>query len=450
MRFMLRTQRLLADGGEMDIRDIERGFRDAALRDGDAAFRHFLAMLEPSAPECPECRVMLKKLSMRTKTVVSLMGSGELERGYYECPNGHGHFIPCDDIAGLGGTSFTPGVKYAVSKLASAGSFEWTSETLAEIAGIYVSPKESQRISEAAGEAIESKNKWRIEAAMQPVPPSRNGDDCAAPIVPIASTMYIEYDGTGIPMTGKALDGRIGKQADGSAKTREVKLGCIFTQTAFDEKGHPVRDDKSTSYVGAIENSESFGWRIFAEASRRNLFAYKRVIVLGDGAKWIWCVADLHFPDAIQIIDLYHAKEHLHGLIRAIFPDRESQDKATEEWIELLEAGKIEELVSKMCAVGSLDEEQTDKVSTESNYFASNADRMRYKKFKDMGLFVGSGVIKAGCKTVIGRRLKQSGMFWSLNGANAIVALRCADLSCNEDIYDYFEPESRFAQQTVS
>jgi len=434
----------------MDIRDIERGFRDAALRDGDAAFRRFLAILEPNAPECPECRVVLTKVSMRTKTVVSLMGSGEVERGYYECPSGHGHFIPCDDIAGVGGTSFTPGVKHAVSKLAYAGSFEWASETLAEIAGVYVSPKESQRISEAAGKAIESSIKGRIETAMQPVSPRSDGDDSAAHIVPIASTMYIQYDGTGIPMTGKALDGRGGKQADGSAKTREVKLGCIFTQTAFDKKGRPVRDDKSTSYVGAIENSVSFGWRIYAEASRRNLLAYKRVAVLGDGAKWIWSVADLHFPDAIQIIDLYHAKKHLHGLIRTIFPDQKSQDSATEEWMQLLDAGEIEELVTKMRAVDGLDEEQADELSTESNYFASNADRMQYKKFKDEGLFVGSGVIEAGCKSVIGRRLKQSGMFWGLRGANAMVALRCADLSCNEELYDHFEPESKFSQQTAS
>lgn len=433
----------------MDIRNIEKGFRDAALSDGDAAFRQFLTMLEPDAPECPECRILLKKVSIRTKTIVSLMGSGDLERGYYECPNGHGHFIPCDNIAGLGGSSFTPGVKLAVSKLASAGSFEWTSETLAEIAGVYVSQKESQRISESAGETIESKNNARIEMVMQPELARSNGNERKA-ILPSASTMYIEYDGTGVPMTRKELVGRNGKQADGSAKTREVKLGCIFTQTSFDEKGHPIRDDKSTSYVGAIENAESFGWRLFAEASRRNLVAYRRTIVLGDGAKWIWGIADLHFPDAIQIIDIYHAKEHLHGLICALFPNQKSQDKVTEEWLELLDAGKIEELVTRMCALDGLDEEQSDKMSTEANYFAANADRMRYKEFKDKGLFVGSGVIEAGCKTVVGRRLKQSGMFWSLSGANAIIALRCADLSCNADLYDYFEPESKFMWQAAS
>jgi len=434
----------------LDIRAIEKGFRDAALRDGDDAFRQFLTMLEPVAPACPECQALLGMVSMRTKTVVSLMGSGILERGYYECPNGHGHFIPCDDIAGLAGSSFTPGVKLAVSKLASAGSFEWTSETLAEVAGVYVSPKGAQRISEEAGEAIETKNKGRIGNAMQPESARGSGDGGVAPILPIASTIYIEYDGTGIPMTRKELDGRSGKQVDGSAKTREVKLGCIFTQTAFDEEGQPIRDNKSTSYVGAIENAESFGWRLFAEASRRNIGAYRRLVVLGDGAKWIWGIADLHFPDAVQIIDLYHAKEHLHGLIRALFPNQESQDKVTEEWMELLDAGKIEELATKMCAIDGLNEEQSEKVSTESNYFSSNADRMRYKKFKDKGLFVGSGVIEAGCKTVIGRRLKQSGMFWSLYGANAIIALRCADLSCNEDLHDHFEPESRFMRQNAS
>ena len=433
-RFSLYAQGLIAQGGELDIRDIEKGFRAAALKDGDAAFHAFLSTIEPTAPGCPECGVALKKIAEREKTIVSLMGTGEYKRAYYECPNGHGHYFPCDNVAGVNGTSYTPGVRLAVSKLASAGSFEWASEALAEVAGIYVSPKEAQRISESVGATIEEQNKERIESLKHPEAPRSDFSKASAPVVKIASTMYIEYDGTGVPMMKQELAGRSGKQADGGAKTREAKLGSVFTQTALNKEGEPVRDSKSTSYVGAIEPAEAFGWRMYAEANRRGIEGYVRVVVLGDGAKWIWGIADLHFPDAIKIVDLYHAKEHLHKLVRALFANQEEQSAKLTDWLEALEAGKIEELVKKIREVSGLSEDQSEDAETEANYFSENAEKMRYKKFKGMKLFVGSGVIEAGCKTVIGRRLKQSGMFWSLGGANAIIALRCADLSCNDDM----------------
>lgn len=441
-RFSLYAQGLLAEGATLDIRDIERGFRAAALKDGDAAFRAFLSSIEPPL-ECPECGASLKRIAEREKTIVSLMGTGEFRRSYCECPNGHGHFTPCDDIIGVSGTSFTPGVRFAVSKLASAGSFEWASETLAEVADIYVAPKGVQRISESVGEAIEAKNKECIESSMRPEPPRSNLGECAGSAARVDSTMYIEYDGTGIPMTRRELAGKSGKQPDGSAKTREVKLGCIFTQSDLNEKGDPVRDTDSTSYFGSIEGAELFGWRVFSEASRRDIVSYMRTVILGDGAKWIWGIANQHFPGAIQIVDLYHAKEHLYELVRILFPHFKDASTILDEWIKILESGKIETLVQKIRGVDGLTNTQREKATTEANYFAENAERMRYKKFKRMKLFVGSGVIEAGCKTVIGRRLKQSGMFWSLRGANAIIALRCADLSCNSDLSCYFEAENK-------
>lgn len=437
--FKMYAQGLLAGGGVLNIRDIEKGFRAAALKDGDAAFREFLSSIVPVTTECPECGAPLKKISDREKTIVSLMGVGEFCRAYYECPNDHGHFTPCDDVAGVNGTSFTPGVRLAVAKLASAGSFEWASGALAEIAGIYVSPKETQRVSESVGEAIEVRNKGRIESAMRPEGPRSETGACAEPTIKIDSTVYIEYDGTGIPMIRREVDGRSGKQPDGSAKTREAKLGCIFTQTGFTEEGDPIRDKNSSSYIGAIECAELFGWRIFSEASLRSIGSYKRVTILGDGAKWIWGIAGDHFPGAIQIVDLYHAKEHIYELARALFHQAGEQAAALDEWIKLLEAGEIETLAEKIRGVSGLSDELKEKATTEANYFTENAERMRYKKFKGMKLFVGSGVIEAGCKTVIGRRLKQSGMFWSLQGANAMIALRCADLSCNDDLASCFD-----------
>ena len=447
-KFLIYARELFKKEGKLDIQEIEKGFRAAALKDGDAVFRQFLSSIEVTLPGCPECFATLTKIVERDKIIVSLLGTGEFQRTYFKCPNGHGYFTPFDEILGIQGTSYTPGVRLAVSKLASSGSFEWTSGVLEEIAEIYVSPKEVQRISESAGETIEAKNIGRIEAVKRPEP-SRSGlSEPYGPTICNNATFYIEYDGSGIPMMRKELVGRNGKQPDGSAKTREVKLGCTFTQSVFDEKGNPVRDKNSTSYVGSIECAEDFGWRIYAEANRRGMGSYARTVIIGDGAKWIWGIADQHFPNAIHIVDLYHAKEHLYGLVRYLFQNQKEQSDALDDWIKELEAGNIEGLVAKILAVTGLNDAQKDKAITEANYFIENADRMRYAKFEKLNLFVGSGVVEAGCKTVIGDRLKQSGMFWSLRGANAIIALRCADLSCNEDLASHFEPKSNFKIST--
>jgi len=435
----------LADG-EIDIQALEKGFRAAALKDGQAVFYQFLSLLDDEihAPQCPQCSALLTKIAQRGKTVVSLLGTGKYQRTYFKCPNGCDSYIPCDMMIGIEGTAYTPGVRYAVSLLASTGSFEWTSSTLTEMTDIYISPKEVQRIAESAGEKIEAQNKEYIDTVRRPESSQSDFSESTSPSGVSNATLYIEYDGTGIPMVRKELAGITGKQPDGSAKTREAKIGCIFTQSAFDEKNDPIRDDNSTSYVASIENSDEFGWRVYAEAVRRGFEDYARTVVIGDGAKWIWGSADEHFPHAIQIVDFYHAKEHLHELTRSLFSNPEKQENILEDWIKNLQSGKIETLAEKILGVTGLSEELSKKALTEANYFKENADRMRYAKFKKQGLFIGSGVIEAGCKTVIGKRFKQSGMFWSLMGANSMMPLRCADLSCNVSLASYFAPKSDY------
>ena len=162
-------------------------------------------------------------------------------------------------------------------------------------------------------------------------------------------------------------------------------------------------------------------------------------MVIGDGAEWIWTLVAEHFPDAIQIVDLYHARQHLWEVARQLYPHEEGKQKA---WMKvhqkcLLDKGKIEKLVGALRSINTTNSQMAEKIRTEAEYFESNAERMRYPKFRHQHLFVGSGVIEAGCKTVIGSRLKQSGMFWTVRGANAILALRCSHLNGRLD--DYWE-----------
>jgi hypothetical protein len=252
--------------------------------------------------------------------------------------------------------------------------------------------------------------------------------------------MYVLIDGVQVPVIAAETEGRQGRIEGKRARTRECKLGCVFTQTTVDKDGWPIRDPDSTTYVGAIEIAEEFGFRIYTEAWRRGWEWATIRIVIGDGAVWIWNLADQHFPGAIQIVDLYHARQHLWKIAALLHP----QDAVAKKlWVTpmktLLDDGKIETLLERLreIAAAPVHTDLAAEILNEADYFATNANRMRYPEFRQQGLFVGSGVIEAGCKSVVGARLKRSGMFWSVRGANAIIALRCCRL--NGRFEDYWE-----------
>jgi len=204
--------------------------------------------------------------------------------------------------------------------------------------------------------------------------------------------------------------GRKGKTDGQQDHTREVKLGCVFTQTGWDEKGYAIRDPDSTTYTGAIETAEQFGRRIYLEAWNQGWSRAEKKVVMGDGAEWIWNVADQHFPGAMQIVDLYHARQHLWELARKLHPnDQILQNRWMMIHQDLLDNCKIKKLVASLLSIETSSPELTNKLRTEADYFRNNARRMRYPKFRAQGLFVGSGVIEAGCRTVVGERLKCSG-----------------------------------------
>jgi len=375
------------------------------------------------------CGAKMRSIGMRDKRVQTLLGWIRFSRSRYRCPTCGKTRYPGDEELGIEHTSRSPGVKRQVSRLGAKEAFREVARDMRELAGVRLARKDAERVSEHVGAQMEQ---WQARERMalrwtEPPPPE-------APKT--IETMYIEYDGTGVPMVKKETKGRRGKQKDGSAKTREAKLGCVFTQTGFDDKGRPIRDPATTTFTGAIEKAAVFGERIYAEAVRRGLFEAKRVVVLGDGADWIKNIAQTHFGFATHIIDLYHAREHLVGLCKLFFErDLTRLNRYKDRWWGLLDGGHIEKLIEEASALLPKDKRAGKDARREIGYFEKNKDRMRYAQFKAQGLFVGSGVIEAGCKTVIGQRLKQSGMEWTVRGANAIIALRCTTISGRTEEY---------------
>ena len=416
-----------------EMEEIERGMREAALRDGSYALSTLLSEIpdyNESGLVCHHCKSVMENLGRRQKGIVTLLGDSTVSRMYYECsnPDCHEHRFPKDELLDISDTSFSPGVRRLMAKVGSNDAFNKGSLDLQEFSGINVQAKDVERVSEAIGRGIEEKQQAEMKdyALKHPSP----NIEKTIPII------YVECDGTGVPVTARELDGRKGKQADGSAKTREAKLGCVFTQTSTNETGKPIRDSNSTSYVGSIESVGFFGKRIEAEAVRRGLWAAETVVFLGDGAKWVWNLADEHFFGAIQIVDFYHASEHLHKVLQYIYDSQQKLNEQEPEWVTMLEEGKIAEIISKAKALYQSNNLDSSKnFEKEIGYFKENESRMSYADFKQKGFFIGSGVIEAGCKAVIGKRLKQSGMRWSVKGANSIIALRCSLLSGRFDEY---------------
>ena len=355
----------------------------------------------------------------RRKEVVTVLAPVEVQRAYYHCAACGRGVIPKDQELDIVGTSFSPGVRRLMGRVGGKEPFDEGRRDLGELAGIVVRTKEVERVAEAIGAQVEAAALPERDAAL------------TGKVVPLKGVpkLYIAIDGTGVPMVPQETRGRPGKDETGQAKTREGKLGCVFTQTSLDDRGRPVRDEASTTYVGAIETAEAFGGRIYTEAVRRGVTYAAQVIVLGDGAPWIWGIADEHFPGAIQIVDLYHAREHLADLGKVVYGPASAAAKA---WAaarcEELDAGEVERVAAAIGRLRPREATAKETVRKIRGYFQTNAERMRYGRFRSQGLFVGSGVVEAGCKTVVGRRLKQSGMRWTVRGANAIIALRCCQL----------------------
>jgi hypothetical protein len=379
---------------------------------------------------CP-CGHQAQYQELRSKPVLTTLGPAQISRPYYLCSRCHQGQFPADVELDVKDTGVSPGVRRMLALVGQQAPFDHGRQQMEVLAGLEVTSKAVERTAETIGENAAAGEQEEIQRAVQLDLPIVVGEP-----VPI---LYVQMDGTGVPVVKKETVGRKGKTDGQPAHTREVKLGCVFTQTKWDEEGYALRDPDSTTYTGAIEPAEEFGKRLYLEAWKRGWSRAQKKVVMGDGAEWIWNLAQEHFPGAVQIVDLYHARQHLWELARKLHPNDSASQKA---WMKvhqkrLLDKGKIEKLVLALRSITSTNTEVTEKIRTEADYFETNAERMRYPKFRRQHLFVGSGVIEAGCKTVIGSRLKQSGMFWTVRGANAIVALRCCHL--NNRFEDYWQ-----------
>lgn len=386
----------------------------------------------PQLP-CP-CGQPARYAGRRAKRFDTVLGPVTLERAYYHCAVCAQGFYPRDHTLGLAGTSLSPAVTRMIGAVGALVSFEEGSTLLGELAGVIVPPKQVERRAEALGREIAEDEHRTVEGpAPADIPP----------------TLYLGVDGTGVPMRATELVGRPGKQPDGTSKTREVKLCTVWSAERRDAEGLPVRDAGSVSYSAAIESAatadtatdlSAFAQRVGREATRRGFDHAARRVVLGDGAPWIWNLADELFPDAIQIVDRFHAKQHLSDVATAIYGPTSALGPqwAARRHTEL-DAGDLEAVLRALGRQAPT----CDAARQCVDYVRRNRARMAYAAFRAAGLCTSTAVVEAGCKVAIGTRLKRAGMHWTIRGANAILALRCCRLSGRfEDFWERRAPSS--------
>ena len=305
--------------GYLDLEASEMMIRSAMHRVGAAGITELLQFPVPPAEQrtlpC-SCGHTAHYQELRSKSILTAVGRVEVSRPYYLCSHCHNGQFPADVELDIENKEHSPGVRRMQAVVGQETPFDHGRQQMKLLADLEVTSKAVERTAESIGADIAAREQQQIQRAVQLDLPIVVGKP-----VPI---LYVQMDGTGVPVVKKETVGRAGKTEGEPSHTREVKLGCVFTQTKWDEEGYPIRDPDSTTYTGAIETAEEFGKRLYLEAWNRGWSRAEKKVVIGDGAEWIWNLAEQHFPGAIQIVDLFHARQHLWDLARRLYP----KDKA--------------------------------------------------------------------------------------------------------------------------
>lgn len=406
----------LREQGASNTEWLEVGLRAALMADGAAILEAMLNSVD--VPVGNDAKLPGERYGGRqSKEVQTLFGRIRLERNYYYNAQERAGRFPLDEALGLH-NGYSAGVARLMCRAGGRDSYEEGSEDLRAYAAIEVSGRQINRLVDDIGPQLRK----QLEA------------EDVAEDTPVVPRMYVSCDGTGVPMRKDALSKSKGKAPDGTAKTREVKTGCIFTQHPVDGED-PFRDSDSTSYIATMNRCDEFAVLLRKEALRRGMGRAGEIVFIADGAAWIWEIARTCFPGSVQILDYYHAREYLTEIVDMLFGKDTPQAQARlKRWKRLLFEDEVEKVVKDARRLAAAHEEQ-EAIDPKINYLENNQQRMRYGTCLRKGYFHGSGVVEAGCKSVIGKRAKQSGMFWSVQGVENVLAIRTALHSHRFDSY---------------
>jgi hypothetical protein len=447
----------VADLEEGNLQGLEQQVMETVLDLGARLLGGVLsqqAQAEPApARRQGACGHQQRLVALRPKELLTLLGKVTFQRAYYQCQvegedqqNSCTHgAAPADAIWGVHERRTTPGVQTTVSYLAARLTLQESAEVFTRLLPLEMSARQVLSLMQPVGEALREAEEEQVQHLWQQAQQKTANEEASEPSV--IQRLYIELDGIMARLRRGSVPLEETEQKRPGDVYREVKVGAVFEATRGPERsglapGVFVDEPEQKHYLARRCKAEDFGKRLYALAAEYGLRQAKQVVVLGDGATWIWNLAAEHFPGAVQIVDLWHAREHVWKVAHAAFGTGSPQGAAwAEHACTLLVQGNIEELVTEIVVLPPVPPEPGASRSVaeiERDYFIANAARMRYPAFRAQGMHVGSGIAEAACKTVVSTRAKRSGMRWTPEGLDAVLALRTAVLN---GIYDDFWEE---------
>lgn len=335
----------------------------------------------------------------------TLLGVIEVKRPYYLCGRCHQGHCPLDAALGFCAGGVSAGLSALMALLGVQFPFAEAAEMLAKLTLVQVSPNACRQATESLGALVAQAEEAAVAQAWA-------DEEAVLPAVQdaIAGTLYVSMDGVTVHIEGEGW--------------KNQWLGAVYTTRTSSPSKRPeqltIRTERASFYsdLGAIE---PFGRQLWLEATRRGLADAQQVVVIGDGAHWIWHLAQEHFPAATQILDWYHAASYVWRVADALYGQQTDFAKHwAKQQLDLLWDGNVQAVMLSLEALADLKPAAREALT----YFHNNHTRMRYDLYRTQGLQIGSGTIESGCKHVIGARLKQAGMIWSRNGARFVAKLR--------------------------
>lgn len=364
-----------------------------------------LATLARPEPEVAcACGHHARYVRMRSATVTTLLGAVTITRAVYRCPTCRVSQMPLDTQLQCAAGGLSLGLQEVLALLgATQDSFAQAAEVLQRLCLVHVCPNSVRAATEDLGDQLQAHDQAVCAAAQA----TGNAPPAARSAPP---RLYV------------SMDGVLAHTRAGGWK--EIKTGCIYTTRTRVPRQRPETvaiHAETQSYVAALTDAETFGWPLWAEACRRGMTEQTEVVVIGDGAHWIWNLADTHFPHATQIVDWYHASQYVWRAADTLDGvDRIQRVPWAHQHLDLLWDGKVDEVV---CALES-HQDQGAGVTEALSYLTTHQGRMDYPAYRARGLQVGSGTIESACKQIVSARLKLAGMIWEPEGADAVAVVR--------------------------
>ena len=292
--------------------------------------------------------------------------------------------------------SFSPGLKRSCAAASVAEPFEGGMELVKDILGWKpMSARSAEEQAESYGRELKIRRDQQVKEVMKQIRP---GFKRAGKI------MYVTCDGTTAHIVGEGW--------------KEAKVGAVYE---LDPQGEAT----GITYTGGFEEAEDFGKMLYAEAYRRGIEEAQTVVLLGDGAAWIWNLRKEHFPGAIEILDYAHASEYVHDLSKELYGEGSGEAKVwAEEKESWLYEGKIQKLILGLKQTKAKGKTARETLANTITYFENHQHQMKYDEYRAKGYPIGSGIAEAACKQLVQQRLKQSGMRWTREGVEAMLQMK--------------------------